>query len=286
MGNHFVPQAYMQSWAGNGPYVIAYSTTPGAKPITPHKKNIANEKNLYPEQLEDDLNKSIEAPMLPLIKVINEGGPITGDDKPIIARYFQSLLHRSPWAAKHVKSSLPRIVQELEAELSSKIDQADDLSAEQARERKIEVQNVLKEAESKDSNFFWHQALDPARKSAGVALLSSMNMAVLSAPPTKHFLTSDRPAMRPVTGIFNKDDGLLLPIGPQKLIVISSGTVNNLVVHSSFVRDVNMRIAIEADKWVISSTDEAWIRPFIDKHRARGTKALDDLTGTDVTPNP
>lgn len=269
MRNHFIPQAYLRSWTEDGDYVVAYPTARGAAFIKPNTKNIGQETGLYPDDLEGALNRQIEMPMGPIIHRINAGGSLQEDDKQIVANYFRSLIDRSPMARELVTSRVPEAAAEIHQELDAALEKqlvagADVMSIER---RRTEIAEACKKAGRTSSDAIWHMALKPGRESATTNMIASMNMAVFSAPPTKHFFTSDRPAMRPLRGIYGGRDAFLLPLGPQKVLAISMTSLQNFTMTNQDVSMINMRLSAEADRWVITSRAESWIRGFIDKHR-------------------
>lgn len=271
MGNHFVPQAYLRAWAENGDYVIAYPTARGAAFIKPNTKNIGQETGLYPNDLEGALNREIETPMGPIIDRINAEGSVQDKDKKTVATYFRSLIDRSPMARELVSSKVPEAAVEIYQKLEAALDKqlvagADVMSVER---RRVEIAEACRKAGSTPSDAIWHMALKPGRESATTDLIASMSMAVFSAPPTKHFFTSDRPAMRPLRGIYGGQDAFLLPLGPQKVLAISMVSLQNFTISNQDVSTINMRLSAEAHRWVITSRAESWIRGFIDKHRSR-----------------
>lgn len=268
MRNHFVPQAYLRAWAEDGDYIVAYPTARDAAFIKPNTKNIGQETGLYPDDLESALNREIETPMGPIIHRINAGGSVQEEDKQIVANYFRSLIDRSPMARELVTSRVPEAAAEIHQKLDAALDKllvagADAISI---KRRRAEIAEACRKAGG-TSDAIWHMALRPGRESATTNMIASMNMAVFSAPPTKHFFTSDRPAMRPLRGIYGGRDAFLLPLGPHKVLAISMASLQNFTMTNQDVSMINMRLSAEADRWVITSRAESWIRRFIDKHR-------------------
>lgn len=277
MGHHYVPQFYLRGFtAGNTIWVHDRLDN---RSFASQPKTIANENNLYTEDLEQHLANLIEYPAKAAIEKIRAKDVLSESERITIARYVVTLWKRVPEARARLAARMPELSaslrEELHAQLSSAAEENPHL-ATIAETRKAEINRILASYEQEVPPKIWQQSLHRHSSENLVDSLLSMNWRFLYSEDHQ-FLTCDNPVFFfKHEGIGNSASEVTVPFSSSIVLWTSRRSTPNdtlLPVLPSAVREINRRMATNATRFVYSAKHEEWILPFVRK----GVYALNRL---------
>lgn len=264
--NHYIPQFYLKGftmgsslWVHDWVDKRSYQSQP---------KSVANEKGLYPEEVEKHLAESIENPAKRALQMIRNRSAIGEDERRALAKYMVTLWKRVPKGLEGTQGRLPEVAASIRDDLKSELDAAvaerPDL-ADVIRSRYAEANQALVRYEVDPPRDIWHMGLAQEASQRVVESMLSMHWRFLVSD-THQFLTCDNPVFFfEFEGIEKATSEITFPIsstvalwatrrvrsGPMYLPALPVG-----------VREVNRRSAQNSTRYVFSMRFESWILPF------------------------
>lgn len=267
MGHHYVPQFYLRGftvdnkiWVHDRTHNRTFSSQP---------KTIANENNLYTEELETHLANSIEYPAMKAIEKIREKVLLDDSERLAIARYVVTLWKRVPRARARVAARMPELTRVVRGKLYSQLaltarEQPDLALAVEAR--RSEVDMVLDRYESETPPEIWQKSLHNYQSEKTIENLLSMNWRFLCSKELQ-FLTCDNPVFFfEHEGIGKETSEVTVPFSSSVTLWANRRVAPNekyLPALPGTVREINRRIASNATRFVYSARQEHWILPFV-----------------------
>ncbi len=271
MGHHYLPQFYLRGFTVDN--MIWVHDRQQDHSFVSQPKSIANENDLYTEELEQHLANDIEDPAKAAIEKIRECSQLNLEDRLALASYVVALWKRVPEGRARASAAIPEVSaslrKEIHADLANAALRNPSLTAV-AEERKAQVNRILDRYEQERPPDIWQQNLVHGSSSNAVDSLLSMQWRFLKSDSLQ-FLTCDNPVF------FFAHEGIGRP--SSELTIPFSSTVclwanrQPLVGHeyisalSGAVREINRRTATNASRFVFSKRQESWILPFVRKGR-------------------
>ena len=269
MGNHYVPQFYLRGFTDGN--TIWVHDRQNARSFLSQPKAIANENDMYPEEVEQHLANAVEDPAKPAIEKIRARDPPNETDRVALARYVITLWKRVPQGRARVATRMPEVAasvrQELHEQLTAAAAAAPHL-AEVSEARKAEVSSILERYERHLPPDIWQLSLSKESSEAVVASFLSMEWRFLFSDRMQ-FLTCDNPVF------FFEHEGIGKPTSEVTIPFSSSVTLwatrrpvtstTYLPALPAAVREINRRMAVNATRFVYSRHAEEWILPFVCK---------------------
>ncbi len=270
MGNHFVPQHYLQGFTRGGKLWAHDKHT--SKSFQTQPKSVANETEMYPTDLESYFTEAVEQPAQNAIDRIRSNDHLLGSDRAALAQYMAALWKRGPAGRTRSAEMLPGVASNVEEELHKQIDElviAEPKLSALAIEKKKLISNIIKKNVEEKSTDIWHRNLSSESTPRIIDAIISMNWQFLVSKDIT-YLTSDNPLF------FFSHEG----IGPETAevtIPFSSTTALWMnrdpkmkplyaIAGPAFVKEVNRRTAYNATRLVFSSTNETWVSKVIFKN--------------------
>jgi len=269
MGHHFAPQHYLKAFTRGGT-IWAYDKLECCKFQT-QVKAVANETGLYTEDLENWLEREVEAPAQPVLNKIRERISIDEEDRQWLAKYIVVQWKRVPKARERTIARLPQAVQEVAATLNAELDALLELQPD-AHENVASLRDRL--AQEMRRNLvspgpeIWHNSIGIHTSPRVVDSLMSMNWLFLHTGESL-FLTSDNPVFFfEFEGIARPTSELTFPI--SNTIALWASRDKRLAsqfipASSQVVKEINRRTVFNSTRFVYSAIDESWILPFVTK---------------------
>lgn len=263
MGNHFVPQLYLQGFTHDGKLWAHDKHT--KKSFQSQPKSVANENEMYPAKLESYFTEVIEQPAQTAIELIRSHKSLSESDRKALAHYMAALWKRGPAGRSKSAARLPNVASIVEEDLHKQID---DLVASepsfggQATEKKTLISNIIKKNIEEKSTDIWHQLLSSESTPKIIAALTSMNWQLLISEEIT-YLASDNPLF------FFSHEGIG-PITAEATIPFSSSVALWMnrdpkskplyaTASNAFIKEANRRTAYNATRFIFSPNNEAWI---------------------------
>ncbi|MEW9573163.1 DUF4238 domain-containing protein [Rhodanobacter sp. Si-c] len=263
MGNHFVPQLYLQGFTQDGKLWAHDKNT--KKSFQTQPKSVANETGMYPDELESYFTEKIEQPAHDAIERIRSNSSLSSSDKLALANYLAALWKRGPAGRSRSAERLPAVASTVEKNLHKQIDDLVSIEPhlnDLAEEKKELISNIIKKNAESNSKNIWHNSLSSESTPKIINALLSMNWQFLTSKELI-YLTSDNPlfffaheGIGPITAEvtipFSSSIALWMNRSPKPKPLYSTAT-------TAFVREVNRRTAYNATRFTFSSINEAWI---------------------------
>jgi hypothetical protein len=270
MGYHYVPQHYLGGFAVDK--LIWVHDRLGERSFATQPKSIANENNIYPEDLERYLAEQIEGPAMLGIEKIRAAVPLSEGEREAIAHYVFALWKRVPDGRDRVKKRMPEVAASVRADVHSQLDAAvlsDPNLGPLARVRRAEVEDILSKYEQDDPPpDVWHKTLASESTPKVIESFLTMNWRYFVAD-SDDLLTCDNPVFffRDI-GIGSVGSELTVPFSSRIALWASrqaTGSQTAIPAKPAIVRELNRRAASSATRYIYSKKNEAWILPFVCK---------------------
>jgi hypothetical protein len=267
MGDHYVTRGYLQGWMRQERLWAHDRRTNRSFPT--QSKSILNETAMYSPVLEQRLAGEIDDPGIQALRRLCEGRKLTDAERHIVARFLFVQWKRVPAGRERVLQRLPANAANVQQRLLADIDARaarDEISAEYAAEERARVEAVIENITHEDGIAIWRQAVPDETSTAVTDTIQSLNWILLRAPPDA-LLTCDHPVyFDERQGLAGAQAELTFPLSPTTALwatrePIPDGTV--MLATEELVRELNRRTAHNSRRYVISSTNADWIRPFV-----------------------
>lgn len=269
MGKHFVAQRHLRGFQSpeKPGWIWMFDKVRSTSKHLPISQ-VAQAPGFYPEEVESELTRSVEAPGLSVIEKLVAGGRLDETDRRHLTYYIAAQMKRVPRTRIVGHEMAPGVIDEVTRELIEHIEEA-------ARQGWIDESRrckLLEEAESvrlKSHENTPQQMLDqinaPWPFESWLVLIHSMQWRLLKRPGPSSFLISDNPAyFFPGLGIKPPDGEIILPLTSEYLLHCGwqgSSMDVPLVEHVTerLVKMLNRRIASGATRCIFYHCDESWI---------------------------
>jgi hypothetical protein len=266
MGDHYVPQFYLQGFASNS-RLWAHDRALGKSFLT-QPKAIANETNMYPPELEAYLANKIEDPAKEAIAKVRSCVPLSSPERESLAHYLVALWKRVPDARTRVAQRLLGVAASVRTDVLAQIDllaEADPDFAEAAQERRERVNAVIDLYEKDPPPDIWQQTLKSGATPRMVDGLLAMHWRYLRVDQGM-LLASDNPVFFFASvGIGNPASELTISFSSTVALWANRRSDSGPAVARASreaVRELNRRAVHNATRFVFSEADESWILPF------------------------
>lgn len=180
MGHHYLPQFYLQGftenkklWAHDKDKIRTFKTQP---------KAVANETEMYTDELEQHLANAVEDPALESIERIRRRLPLRHKDRDPLAAYIVALWKRVPSGRDRIAGHIPSLAEEIRKDVHGKLDviaNSDPDLSEKTKAKKDEVDAIIASYKASPPDYFWHHTLKTASTPRVIEALSSMRWTFL-----------------------------------------------------------------------------------------------------------
>jgi hypothetical protein len=277
MGHHYVPKFYLRGFTQDDRLWVHDRHT--RRTFESQPKVVANENDLYTDELEQHLANELEGPAKAAIEAVRARVEPKGADREALARYIVSLWKRVPQGRVRVLARVPEVASSLRKEYTESLEAAataDPLLRDKAKSRLMELNAALDKLSREPPPEVWHANLTRESTPAMVEALLTMSWRFLCASKDQ-FLTCDNPVFFfESEGVGRPSSELTLPISDSIALWANRSAFSGspfLVALPVAVRELNRRTACNAKRFVYSKRNESWILPFV----CKGSYALNRL---------
>lgn len=267
MGHHYVPIRYLSGFARNSR--LSVFEKPLGRVFRSQPSSIANEKGLYTEELESQLNNQIEQPANWVLDKISKRGKLDRAEQEALALYIVTMWKRVPNARSRVMGSVPEVVDEVTDELIRDINnlKAQDEITDERREWLLsEAARVREKLKIEPPPQTWWQTIVPEQSVKIAEVMLRMNWAFIT-DATGNVLTSDNPVyFFPWAGIGRAESELVFPVDQSTVLLATHEafpTCTYFTGKGIALREINRRIVGNAERQVFASSSFDWVPKLI-----------------------
>ena len=110
MGQHYIPKYYLHGFCDpSKPSSIWVYEKGSERVFSTTVRRVANERNRWPQSVEEFLANQVEEPAKPVINKIRNHEPITQSDKEILSAYMVVMLQRVPRGLERTEAIAPEV---------------------------------------------------------------------------------------------------------------------------------------------------------------------------------
>lgn len=274
MRTHYVPQHYLKGFCSAAtPAILSRYEKGSRKVLTTTTKNLAQQCDLYPAEVEEFLATQIEQPANAVLDRIKERVPLAVEDKAVLASYMMTMLKRVPHALTRLEEAAPKAMESVLGELDAAIANwiAEDPSkAEILTKRRDEARQICARYEASLPREFWYDLIPPETAPRALAALGAMTWRFLTFDQEPEFMTSDNPVFFfEGIGIGYQHSEVTFPI--SKNIVLWATWRTDLEegffpTSQRIVREINSRTVSAATRYVFYSQKVKWVVSFVNRN--------------------
>lgn len=269
MGHHYLPQYYLRGFSREN--LVWVHDRIESRSFASQPKTIANENNLYTEELENQLANEIEGPANPILDKVRDLQPITDEEKRLLATYLFVLWKRVPRARERFAAGLPTVAasvrQELHAGLSAAAAELPNMG-HVAEWRRAEVDRIIARIELERPPSLWHESLTRESSANVIGSMMTMHWRFLHSK-SEDFVTSDNPVFFfEHEGIGQASSELTVPLSSSVALWANrrpTAQPRYIEARPAAVREINRRMAHNASRYLYSKSNGTWILPFLSK---------------------
>ncbi len=159
-------------------------------------KNVANENNRWPRDIETYLASKIEAPANYVLDKIRNQLPITRNDKQKLAAYIVIMIGRVNKGLELSKEAFPKVKEKVYGEFETrlkKLIEENPSKSEVFKQRLNELSELKIKFDKEFPNKIWYQSLKPDAFPKLYRTISVMTWRFFVSDNKQPFLTSDNP---------------------------------------------------------------------------------------------
>lgn len=267
MGQHYVPKFYLRGFARGDRFFVFDKKL--RKWFQSQPKSVANEINLWPDELEVYVTKNIEEPAKNVIEKLRNKLLVNEEERYALARYIAFLWKRVPAGRERVRCHTPLVAESVRQELHATLDaiaSEDDTKAELVGRRRGEIDAYIEKIKLERPAWLWHSSLTV---DSGLDLgrgIVEMNWRVLHTDEPR-YLASDNPVFFfEADGVGNATSELTLALSSTAALVGTHPNQNlplHCVATESAVREINRRTSSNTSRYVFSEHVEPWMQTFL-----------------------
>ena len=269
--NHYVPQYYLKGFCEPAtPSILAVYEKGSRKGFTTTVKNLAQQRDLYPDETEKFLATQIEQPANLVLDKIRDRTPISIEDKAALAAYMMAMMKRVPRSRERLQAAAPKVLDSVFARIDramTRLVAKDPSKSVLLMKRREESEQIRARFESSFPDEIWHQLIPPHTAPRALDALSSMTWQFLTFDTETAFMTSDNPVFFfEGMGIGNQDSEVTFPI--SRHVVLWATWRPDLEecfrpTSRRIVREVNSRTVSAATRYVFYARKVKWVTGFV-----------------------
>ncbi len=273
MGHHYLPQHYLLGFA-EGLSLWGHDV-PANRSFRTQVKSLANETDMYGDDLESYLANVVEAPAQEVIDRVRKRLKLRDEDREVLATYIIAMWKRVPAGRSRVAGHIPQLAETIKMQV---VQQLDAIAAvepelkENANKRKEEVRQIIDAYKENPPESFWHHTLKTGATPRTVQGLLSMDWHFLVSTG-EDFITCDNPTFFfESIGIGASESELSLPLSSEICFSANRaklGRPQYFTTDRSIVLELNRRSAHNTNRFIYSRQEAPWILSFARKSHPR-----------------
>ncbi|MCE3606571.1 DUF4238 domain-containing protein, partial [Massilia sp. P8910] len=202
MGKHYVPKFYLRGFTQADRFAVFDKEA--RRWFYSQPKSVANEVDLWPDELEAHVTKNIEEPAKEVIELLRKKAMVTQEERHRLAHYITFLWKRVPAGRKRVRDYTPAVADQVKDELNIALDELvreDGTVVELVEQRRTEIASYIEKIKLERPASIWHGSLTVESEIGVGQGIAGMNWTVLHTSEPRYF-ASDNPVF------FFQNDGV------------------------------------------------------------------------------
>jgi hypothetical protein len=260
MGKHYVPQYLLRGFTHDGKLAVYDKVR--AKWFLSQPKSVANEADLWPDDIETFITETVEDPARDAIERLRQKLQLTTQERLALARYIAFLWKRVPAGRERFLNHTPNVAEEIRRDLNSRL-----ASEEQRLKANIYIDKIIQDRPAA----LWHSSMRTEFKRDVVGAIASMQWTVLHTNDPS-YLASDNPVF------FFASDGLGRPTSEltipfsSRATLVGRNSAGNIPLHDNAhpyqIREINRRTVFNATRFIFAEATQPWMASFVTKANA------------------
>lgn len=257
MGKHYVPQFFLQGFTRHGRFLVFDKTKTKWFPSQP--KSVANEGDLWSDEIETFVTENIENPANHAIEQLRNRLQLSPQDREALARYIAFLWKRVPANREQFNGNIPEVSERIRAELNLTLKTANQKAVANAYIDKLIAERPPE---------LWQASIRTGFTRDVPGAITNMQWQVLHTDD-QLYLASDNPLF------FFRSDGIgqptseiTLPLGSRSALVghnRSRGGPLHIDASPCHVKEINRRTVSKAMRFIFAEEQLPWMTPFVEK---------------------
>lgn len=267
MGKHYIPQFLLGGFTHEGRLHVFDKLI--TQWFRSQPKSVANERNLWPDEVETFITEQVEQPAQDAIERLRQRESLNERDRLALGRYIAFLWKRVPAGRERFLNSLPEVAEALRRDLIPRL-VSDDL--------RLKANAYIDKAIADRSTVFWHESMKAEfrRDVAGVIARMSWEILHVSEPS---YLSSDHPVFFfPTDGIGRVTSELTIAVSSRAALVCryaAGGSVLHKDAQQYQVHEINRRTVHNATRFIFSEIADPKVRAFLTETHTPARCALE-----------
>ena len=269
MGHHYLPQHYLLGFA-DGEKIWGHEVAAN-RSFRTQVKSLANETDMYTEELEKHLANVVEGPAQDVINQARKRVKLKDTDREVLAAYIIAMWKRVPTGRNRVAAHIPQLAETIKMQVSQQLDAlaaSEPEFAETALKRKTEVNQIISGYKENPPDYFWHHTLKTGATPRTVQSLLSMDWHFLVSPG-EHFITCDNPTFFfESVGLSASESELSFPLSSEICFWANRAHSNRpqyFTTDRSIVLEFNRRSARNTRRFMYTREESPWLLNFAKK---------------------
>lgn len=262
MGDHYLPQHYLNGFAVDGRFWVHDLEQQRTRRGQP--KSEANVNGLWPDELERHLAEKIEGPAQDTIDRIRQFQPIAALERETLATYLLTMWKRVPAGRDRTASHIPGLAAEHKQGYFSQIEEmvaVGTLSAKGAVEGKRRVADILDGLVDEPPDHYWHRMIRDGATPRMMVALRSMDWTFLVSTCDPYLTCDDPLFFFRSTGIGRVNSELSIPLSSSIILLAHRQGAHSRQfrdARASTVVQLNRRTAYNARRFMYSEQPVPW----------------------------
>lgn len=257
MGKHYIPQFLLRGFTHEGGLHVFDKAR--VQWFRSQPKSVANERNLWPDEVETFITEEVEGPARDAIERLRRRESLAEQDRSMLARYIAFLWKRVPAGRDRFLSSIPEVAEAVRRELIPKLASED---------QRIKANAFIDKNIADPPATLWHESMRTEFKRDVEGTIARMSWQILHTNEPS-YLASDHPVFFfAADGIGRPTSELTIPFS-SRAALICRHAAGNTPLHMDAqpyqVREVNRRTVFNATRFIFAETKERWMTDFVTK---------------------
>ena len=260
MGKHYIPQFLLRGFTHEG--ALHVFDRAAAQWFRSQPKSVANERDLWPEEVETFITEEVEGPARDAINRLRRRESLTEQDRSTLARYIAFLWKRVPAGRGRFLSNIPEVAEAVRRDLIPKLASED---------QRIKANAYIDKNIANPPAALWHESMKTEFKLDVEGTIARMDWQIVhtNAPS---YLASDHPVFFfAADGIGRPTSELTIPFSSRAALICrhaAGHTPLHIDAQPYQVREVNRRTIFNATRFIFAETKEHWMVDFVKKPHA------------------
>lgn len=277
MGNHYVPRYYLKGFSVTPKSDLTWVYRKGTQDVFKTAvHNIAQENNLYPDDMEKYLANEIEEPANHVIQKIRALQSLTFEDKEVLSKYMMVLWKRVPEQKNLIKEKAPAVMDPIFERVDDELVELGEkypAKMDVVQKRRKELQDLRTTKVSDIIHDIWLANIPPEKTPQTLEVLTQMTWRFFTTGEGSYFISSDNPLFFfRWMGIGKEQSEITFPI-TQNIALWATWRIDINEGYFStppqVIKEINRRTASMAHKYLYSPRSETWIGTLANKKTHR-----------------